>query len=95
MLIVKVNIPKNLAMCLMGWITLMSLIKLKKSDYYHDRNDRMWKLNIIMLGIFILSGILTSINLLHESEVQVIIIGFFLFINGILDLMDPYVKSLI
>ena len=94
-LIVDVKIPKNLAMCLMGWVILLSLIKLKKSDYYHDRKDRMWKLNLIMLGIFILSGILTSINLYHESSVQLIIIGFFLFVNGILDIMDPIVKSLI
>ena len=95
MIIVKVQTPKNLAMCLMGWVILMSLIRLKKSDYYHDRKDRMWKLNLIMLGIFILAGILTSINLLHESGVQIIIIGYFLFINGILDIMDPFVKSLI
>ncbi len=95
MLVIDVSKAKNLAMCLMGWVILMSLVKLKKSDYYHDRKDRMWKLNIIMLGIFILSGILTSINLYHESDVQEIVIGYFFFINGILDIMDPYVKGLI
>ena len=95
MLIFKVNSPRILALCIMGWVMIMSLIKFKKSDYYHDRKDRMWKLNILMLGIFVLSGILTSINLLHGSDVQLIVIGVFLFITGILDIMDPFVKGLI
>ena len=73
----------------------MSLIKLKKADYYHDRRDRMWKLNILMLGIFILCGLLTSINLYYEADVQVIVIGFFFMINGILEMFDPIVKTLI
>ena len=95
MLVMKVDKPRYLSISILIWVMLMSMIKMKKSDYYHDRKDRMWKLNLIMLGIFILAGILTSINLLHESGVQIIIIGYFLFINGILDIMDPFVKSLI
>ncbi len=87
--------PKTLAMLLMSWIMLMSLVKLKKTDYYHDRRDRMWKLRIFNLGLFILSGILTSINLAYGSEVQVIVIGFFMLIHGILELFDPITKYLI
>lgn len=85
----------NLSLTLMIWIILLSLIKLKKADYYHDRRDRMWKLNILMLGIFILCGLLTSINLYYEADVQVIVIGFFFMINGILEMFDPIVKTLI
>lgn len=85
----------NLSITLLVWIMLMSVIKLKKADYYHDRHDRMWKLNVFMLGLFILVGLLTCINLYFEPNVQVIIIGFFFLIHGILELFDPIVKTLI
>ena len=73
----------------------MSLIKFKKVDYYHDRRDRMWKLRIFTLFLFIIAGIATSVNLAHTSSVQTIIIGFFMIIHGMLELFDPVVKTLI
>ena len=33
------NVPWYLALCLFVWIALMSVIKLKKADYYNDRKD--------------------------------------------------------
>ena len=95
MLVLKVNKPRYLSLAILIWVMIMSLVKLKKSDYYHDRRDKMWKLNVLMLCLFILSGILTSINLFYDKEIQVIVMGFFLFINGILDIMDPVVKYLV
>lgn len=89
------NSPRTLAMLLMIWIVLMSLTKLKKADYYHDRKDRMWKYSALNLGLFILSGILTSINLAYSNEVQIIILGFFMLIHGILELFEPITKTLI
>ena len=73
----------------------MSLAKLKKMDYYHDKKDRMWKIRFINLGLFIITGILTSINLAYPNSVQVLIIGYFLLTHGILELFDPIVKTLI
>ena len=87
--------PKTLAMLLMTWIIFMSLAKLKKMDYYHDKNDRMWKIRGFNLGLFIITGILTCINLAHVSTVQVLVIGFFMLVHGILELFDPIVKTLI
>lgn len=87
--------PRNLAMSLMAWIILMSLAKLKKMDYYHDRRDRMWKIRAFNLGLFILTGTLASINLAYNGVVQMIVIGFFLLIHGILELFDPLTKTLI
>lgn len=89
------NSPKVLAMLMMTWIILMSLTKLKKSDYYHDRKDRMWKYSAINLGLFIITGILASINLAYGVETQIIVLGFFMFINGILELFEPITKTLI
>ena len=89
------NSPWNLALLLFIWVILLSLIKLKESDYYHDRKNKLWKLNIINLVLFIITGILTAINLYYTSDVQILVIGFFFLVNGILDFMDPLVAYII
>ena len=86
--------PWNLALILFIWIILMSLTKLKESDYYHDKKNKLWKLNIINLIIFIVVGILTSINLYYTGDIQILVLGFFFLINGILELSEPIVKYL-
>lgn len=73
----------------------MSLIKLKKIDYYHDRQKKIWFLRMITLMLFILSGLLSVINLYYEKEVQILITGFFFFIHGILELVDPITNYLL
>lgn len=87
--------PLNLALTLFVWIGLMSLIKLKKCDYYHDRHKKIWILKIITLILFIISGLLTVINLYYQAEVQILVLGFFYFIHGILELVDPITNYLI
>lgn len=81
--------PWNLAITLFVWIVMMSLIKLKKSDYYNDRNSKMWIIKIANLILFIVAGILATINLYYTVDIQILVLGFFFFINGILELVDP------
>jgi len=83
---------KNMVMILMIWMGLMSLVKLKKADFYHDRKSKMWILRLLMLFIFIASGLLLGINLFYENNIQILIIGNFFLINGILDIIDPIVS---
>ena len=80
---------KNLVLVLIIWMGLMCLIKLKKADFYHDRENKMWILRVFILFAFLTSGLLTGLNLYYEASVQTIIVGFFFFINGILDVVDP------
>ncbi len=87
--------PRILAMILMTWVIVMSIAKLNKADYYHDRRDRMWKVRIFILALFILTGILASVNLAYTSRVQIIVVGFFMLVHGILELFDPITKYLI
>lgn len=87
--------PLNLAMTLFVWISFMSLIKLKKIDYYHDRKKKIWLLRMITLVLFILSGLLSVINLYYEVQVQILTLGFFFFIHGILELVDPITNYLL
>ena len=87
--------PVNLALVLFVWIALMSLIKLKKADYYHDRGKKIWIIRIVLLFLFVLSGLLAVINLYYVVEMQILVLGFFYLIHGILELMDPLINYII
>src|SRR5574344_1940767 len=52
-----------ISLLLLGWITIMAIIKFIKTDYYNDRHDRMWKAKIFTLIIFIIIGVLTCVSL--------------------------------
>ncbi len=84
----------NLAVLFFIWVILQSLIKLKKADYYNDRNNKLWVLETSFLAIFILMGILTAINLNYKSDIQILMLGFFFFTHGILEFIDPIIISL-
>ena len=84
-----------LSVSIMSWVTMMAVIKFIKTDYYNDRRDRMWKLRVVTLVLFMLVGILTSISLNYSTNVQVLVIGFFFLIHGILELVDPITKYLL
>lgn len=84
--------PMYLALILLIWTFGMSLIKLKKADYYHDKKNPLWILHILLLFIFILISLLTTINLYYNSEIQILMIGNFFFVNGVLDIIDPIVN---
>lgn len=78
-----------LALLLFGWVILQAFVKLKKADYYNDRKSKLWILEISFLILFIILGILSSINLYHSNDVRVLVIGFFFFTHGVLELVDP------
>ena len=83
------RVPWYLALTLFIWIIMMSLIKLKKADYYNDRRNSVWILKIITLVLFILCGLLATINLYYSADVQILVLGFFFLIHGVLELLDP------
>ena len=83
------SVPWYLALSLFIWIIMMSLIKLKKVEYYNDRRNKTWILEVVTLILFILSGLLTTINLYYENDIQVLVLGYFYLIHGILELVDP------
>ena len=94
LLFVKITTQK-LVLILLVWMGVMSLIKLKKADFYHDRENKMWILRLFMLFVFLVSGLLMGMNLAYERTVQITIIGFFFFINSLLDTIDPIVIYLL
>ncbi len=81
----------NLTILLFIWITLESLIKLKRADYYHDRKSKLWILEIIYLILFILFGVLTGVNLNQPIDIQILLLGYFFFFHGILEFTNPMI----
>ena len=88
----KVN---NLTIIVFAWVIMMSVIKFIKTDYYNDRKDKMWKIRIFTLITFITVGVLSAISLNYDKNTQVLVLGYFFFIHGILELIDPLTKYLI
>ena len=54
----------------------------------------MWIIEVISLVLFILAGLLTTMNLYYENDIQVLVLGYFFLIHGILELFDPLIISL-
>ena len=80
-LIFNVNTPKNIALSLLFWTMFMSLIKLKKADTYHDEKNKMWLFQIVLLALFVI-------------ETQILVFGYYIFISGIFEFMDPFIGYL-
>lgn len=82
--------PKYLALTILIWLLFLSLIKLKKADMYHDKKNKMWQFEIALLFLFVITGILTSINFLFGLEANIIVFGYFILITGIFDFLAVF-----
>ncbi|MBR1413236.1 MAG: DUF308 domain-containing protein [Bacilli bacterium] len=83
--------PKNLALTLFSFVILMVIMRIIKADYYHDRHNKMWMLEVVSLILFMLAGYLTCVNLYYSADIQIIVLGFFFFINGMFEIYDPII----
>lgn len=81
-----------LALILFIFVVFISFIRLKKADYYHDRKDKTWILEITTLIVFVICGLLISLSLLLVKDANLVLIGFLFFINGFIEIIDPIVN---
>ena len=81
-----------ISITLVTWVGFMSIIKLIKVDYYHDRNNKMFYINMTSLILFLIIGVLTGINLFFDNTVQVLILGYFFIANGLLNLAEDAIR---
>jgi len=84
-----------LSMTLISWVGIMGVIKLIKLDYFHDRQDGMFFVNLTTFSLFLLLGILTSVNLYYDVIVQTLILGFFFVVNGLLNLAEDGIRIIV
>ncbi len=87
--------PMVLSITLASWVGIMSIIKLIKLDYYHDKENGMFYVNLITFSLFLTLGLLTSINLYFSETVEVLMLGFFFVINGLLNLAEDGIRILV
>lgn len=84
-----------LAFTIIGWVSIVGIIKLVKVDYLMDRKNNMWYIKMIDFTLFVLIGVLTTVNLYYSIVVQTLIFGFYLVLNGGLELVYPVVSHLL
>ena len=92
---ISYDVPTVLGITLISWVGIMSIIKLIKLDYYHDRGNVMLYVNLITFSLFLLLGILTSVNLYFDVTVQTLMLGFFFVVNGLLNLAEDGIRMLL
>lgn len=80
--------PKTLALTLMAWLLFASFAKTKKADFFHDRKSKIWCLEISFLILLFIAGLLTSINFAFNSETSILILGYFTFFYGVIELQE-------
>lgn len=78
-----------LSLSLIGWISMVAIIKLIKIDYYHDNDNRLWIVRTITFVLFIIIGTLTSVNLYYNIKIQSLMLGFLFIVISILESFDP------
>ena len=80
--------PKILALSLLIWILFVSLAKVKRADFFHDRKSKIWCLEISLLFLFFLNGIFTCINFAFSETTTVLNFGYFTFLYGVLEIQE-------
>ena len=88
------NTQMVLSLTLAVWVGAMAIIKLIKIDYLHDRNNKLMYINLGTFFLFLLLGLLTSINLYFSETVQFLMLGFFFITVGLLDLAEDLIRIL-
>lgn len=84
-----------LAMSLAIFVLLITGIKLFTIDYYHDRKDAYYYIEGLLLAIFFVVGIITSLNLFSDMLLQTIMLGYFILIMSILDIVNISIKTML
>ena len=76
---------------LLSWVGVTSIIKLISIDKMMSKNDETWKIKLIDIILFIVTGLVTCLNLYFKVNDQVIILGFYFCLLGIIELFYPFI----
>lgn len=84
-----------LAISIMVFVLSITTVKLFTIDYYHDRKDAFFYIETMLLCIFLIVGIVISVNLFSDTTLQTIMLGFLFIIIGILDGVNISIKCML
>lgn len=88
------NSNKQFSFFLLLFALLASLVKLKKADYFHDRKNILWRMELSFLLLYFLVTILFCINLANKSSVLVLLFGFYVLFLGMIEFMEAMIFNL-
>ena len=84
-----------LAISVLEFTVLSSLVKLITIDYYHDRKDAFYYIEALLTVLFFVAGVLISVSLFNDPLVQTIELGFFLVMIGGIESINVATKALL
>ncbi len=88
-------ITKNIVLIFLIWLGLMSLVRVKKADFYHDQKNKMWIYKIFNLLSILSIGLIISLGL-QTNEINIKLFSLFFMFNSIFDIIEPlfiYIKG--
>ncbi len=84
-----------LAISILVFVLSMTTVKLYTIDYYHERKDAFFYIETMLLCLFLIVGVVISVNLFKDSAIQTIMLGFLFIIIGILDGVNISIKAML
>ena len=84
-----------LAISVLAFTVFSSIVRLCTIDYYHDKKDAYLYIEVLLTGLFFISGIIISISLFNDPLIQTIELGFLLIIVGVIESMKVATKCLL
>lgn len=91
---VKEMTPKIYALNLLTWLLFVTLGKVKKADFYHDRKSKIWCILSLLWFMFFICGVLTSLNFGFHNTVSILSFGYLTFFYGALEIQEYMITYL-
>ena len=88
------NTTKSFSFFLLMNALLISFIKLKKADYFHDRKNILWRVELSFLLLYLLTTILLCVNLANTNDILILLFGFYIYILGVIEFMEALIANL-
>ncbi len=80
--------PQIFSIVFLSFALLVSFVKLKKADYFHDRKNKLWLIEMACLILFLISEILFCLQLHHQEEIILIFFGYNVFTISAFELLE-------
>jgi len=85
----------TLAISILAITITFSLVKLFTVDYYHDRKDAFYYIEGILAIILLIVGMIISISVFNNPVIEIMELGFFMIIMGVIESIKGATKCLL
>lgn len=89
------NHTTTLAISLAIFVFGTCAVRLFTIDYYHDRKDAYFYIEIMITSILLLIGVVICFNLFNDAVIQTIILGFFFIITSLIEASDVGLRTML